>query len=33
VVVEAGSLDEACRWVPRYMDAVDVDAVDVRELE
>jgi len=33
VVVEAGSLDEACRWVPRYMDAVGVDAVDVRELE
>lgn len=33
VIVEAKSLDDACRWVPRYMDAVGVDLVDVRELE
>jgi hypothetical protein len=33
VIVEAPSLDAACRWVPRYMDAVGADQVDVRELE
>jgi hypothetical protein len=33
VIVEAGSLGEASRWVPRYMDAVGADPVDVRELE
>jgi hypothetical protein len=33
VVVEASSLDDACRWAPKYMDAVGVDAVDVRELQ
>ena len=32
MIVEAGSLAEACRWAPRYMDAVGVEAVDVREL-
>jgi hypothetical protein len=33
VIVSAGSLDEACQWVPRYMDAVGAESVDVRELE
>jgi hypothetical protein len=33
VIVEASSLDEACRWVPRYIDAVGADEVDVRELD
>ena len=33
VIVEAASLDDACRWVPRYMDAVGADEVDIRELE
>jgi hypothetical protein len=33
VIVEAASLDAACQWAPRYMDAVGVDEVDVRELE
>lgn len=33
VIVQAGSLDDACRWAPKYMEAVGVDAVDVRELE
>ena len=32
VIVRAGSLEEACRWAPRYMDAVGVEGVDVREL-
>jgi hypothetical protein len=33
VIVEAPSLDEACRWVPPYIDAIGADQVDVRELE
>ncbi len=33
VIVEAASLEDACRWVPRYMDAVGAEEVDVRELE
>ena len=33
VIVSADSLDEACLWVPRYMDAVGAESVDVRELE
>jgi hypothetical protein len=33
VIVDASSLDDAGRWAPKYMDAVGVDAVDVRELD
>ena len=32
-IVEAASLDEACRWALRYIDCVGSDEVDVRELE
>ena len=33
VIVSAASLDEAGRWAERYMDVVETDQVDVRELE
>jgi hypothetical protein len=33
VIVSADSLEEACQWVPRYMDAIGAESVDVRELE
>lgn len=33
VIVSAASLDDACRWVPEYMDAVGATTVDVRALE
>lgn len=33
VIVEAGSLDEAGRIAERYLDVVEADEVDVRELE
>jgi hypothetical protein len=33
VIVTADSLEDACRWVPSYMDVVDADEVDVRALE
>lgn len=33
VIVTADSLEDACRWVPSYMDTVGADEVDVRELE
>jgi hypothetical protein len=32
VILAAGSLDEATRWVPRYVDAIGADEVDLREL-
>jgi len=33
VIVSAASLDEAGRWAVPYVDAVDADEVDVRELD
>jgi hypothetical protein len=33
VIVTASSLDEACLWVPRYMDAIGAESVSVRELQ
>ena len=33
VMVSAESLDDAGRWAVRYIDAVDADEVDLRELE
>jgi hypothetical protein len=33
VIVSAESLEDAGRWAARYIDAVDADEVDVRELE
>ena len=33
VVVTAGSLDEACRWAEKYLETVQSNEVDVRELE
>jgi hypothetical protein len=33
VIVTEDSLEDACRWVPSYMDVVDADEVDVRALE
>jgi hypothetical protein len=33
VIVSADSLDDASRWALRYIDAVEADEVDVRELE
>jgi hypothetical protein len=33
VIVSADSLDDASRWAVRYIDAVEADEVDVRELE
>jgi hypothetical protein len=33
VIVSAESIDEAGRWAARYIDAVEADEVDVRELE
>lgn len=33
VIVSAASLDDACRWVPGYIDAVGARTVDVRTLE
>lgn len=33
VIISAASLDEACRWVPGYMDAIGATIVDVRRLE
>ena len=33
VIVTADSLEDACKWVPSYMDTVGADEVDVRELE
>jgi hypothetical protein len=32
-IITAASLDEAGRWAERYLDAVEADEVDVRELE
>jgi len=32
-IVNAESLDEACRWAEKYIDVVETDEVDVRELE
>ena len=33
VIVSAESLEEAARWVPRYIEAAEADEVDLRELE
>ena len=33
LVVQAGSLDDACRWAGRYIVVVGAEEVDVRELE
>jgi hypothetical protein len=33
VIVEAASLDDAARWATRYLDVVEADEVDLRELE
>ena len=33
VIVSADSLDEAGRWAERYLETVEADEVDVRELE
>jgi hypothetical protein len=33
VIVAADSLDDASRWAMRYIDAVEADEVDVRELD
>jgi len=33
VIVEAASLDDASRWATRYLDVVEADEVDLRELE
>lgn len=33
VIVSASSLDEACGWVPPYLDAIGDTTVDVRQLE
>ena len=33
VMVKAESLDDAARWAPRYVDAVEADEVDLREVE
>jgi hypothetical protein len=33
IIVSAASLDEAGRWALRYLDTVQADEVDVRELE
>jgi hypothetical protein len=33
VIVSAGSLEDAGRWAMRYIDAVEAEEVDVRELE
>ena len=32
-IVNAESLEEACRWAEKYIDVVETDEVDVRELE
>jgi hypothetical protein len=33
VIVSAGSIEEAGRWALRYLDAVETDEIEVRELE
>jgi hypothetical protein len=33
VIVSASSLDEACRWVPRYLEALGDTSVEVRPLQ
>ncbi len=33
VIVQAESLDDAARWATRYLDVVEADEVDLRELE
>jgi hypothetical protein len=33
IIVAAGSLDEADRWAMRYLETVEADEVDVRELD
>jgi len=32
-IVNASSLEDACRWAEKYIDVVETDEVDVRELE
>jgi hypothetical protein len=32
VIVSAESLEDAARWAARYMDVVEADEVDLREL-
>jgi hypothetical protein len=32
-IVNAESLEDACRWAEKYIDVVETDEVDVRELE
>jgi len=32
-IVNANSLEDACRWAEKYIDVVETDEVDVRELE
>ena len=33
VIIAAESLEDAARWVPRYLEAVEAQEVDLRELE
>jgi hypothetical protein len=33
VIVSADSLEDACRWAEKYLDIVDAEEVDVREVE
>ena len=33
VIVSAESLEDAARWVPRYIEAAEADEVDLLELE
>ena len=33
VLVSAASLEDAARWAPRYLDVVEADEVDLREVE
>jgi len=33
VIVSAESLEDAARWATRYIDAVEAEEVDLRELE
>jgi hypothetical protein len=33
MIISADSLDDAARWVPRYLDVVEAPEVDLRELE
>jgi hypothetical protein len=33
VIVTAESLEDAARWVPRYVEVVGADEVDLREVE